>query len=370
LSFYERNSSTLPETQNAKLKTSWNLSQTDIKTSMPKVLFIASQESDYLQDTVFTGLRDLIGTNNLFEFPFRKSYYRRDKEYPRNLGVATTEATKLSWPQLLQRRFHRADFKKFDAVIVGSCKPETFESYMSIQDQLPDHCPLIFIDGGDRPEVGGDLDRLGKPELFQAATAARPFDFIFKREYLINASYPPHIHPLPFAINPDLLPPDSQDLLPWINDVTFWAVESDPIRTQALALIENRFDCQKNESIRNQTFRKYRRKGLAYLQELKQSKITLNFRGVGWDTLRYWEVTALGRFLVSQKPQIVIPHNFREGTDIVYCKDNLSDLIDICQHYLDHDSAREKIAASAGAWSRSHHTPIARAKVVLEKFAK
>ena len=48
-------------------------------------------------------------------------------------------------------------------------------------------------------------------------------------------------------------------------------------------------------------------------------KVVLNFRGGGWDTLRYWEVPALGTFMISGKPGFEIPNNFVDGESIVYC---------------------------------------------------
>lgn len=93
--------------------------------------------------------------------------------------------------------------------------------------------------------------------------------------------------------------------------------------------------------------KEYTRKGLRYLEELKSCKIVLNFRGVGWDTLRYWETPAIGRFMITQRPRIVIPDNFRDGKEIVFCKDDLSDMIDLCQHYLENDEERETIARDA-----------------------
>jgi hypothetical protein len=334
--------------------------------STPKTLFIASQESDYLQDTVYSGLREILGKENICDFPLRPSFHRPDKEYPRNLGLPSNPNDQLNWVQLLGRKWNKPDFKNFEVAILGCAKPEAFESYLSVQKLLPDHCRLIFLDGGDRPEIAGDLERLGKPELYQESIRTRPFDFIFKREYLLTASHPENVTPLPFGLNTSLLPKHKTETMPWLNDVTFWAVESDPIRTQALTLIQDRFDCRKNDSVRNQTFRKYKRKGLAYLQELKQSKITLNFRGVGWDTLRYWEVTALGRFLVSQKPQIVIPNNFRHGKEIVFCQDSLSDLVELCEYYLKNETEREQIAKAAYEHFIKFHTHVARAKTVID----
>lgn len=329
-----------------------------------KVFYVAALESDYLQDSVYSGLCEILGKENVFEYPFHRAKHFKPKAYPRNLGFLKND----SLLSALLRRLQNDFLKQADLVVVASTKPETFRNYQKIQDDIPDHCRVIFLDGGDRPEIAGDLERLKGGDLYKAVTTKRPFDLIFKREYLLSDSHPENVIPLPFAINPALLqlPPNWQPSL--IYDVTFWAVESDPVRTRALDLIENLWDCKSNGTERNQTFRKYSRKGIDYIKALSQCKVTLNFRGVGWDTLRYWEVTAMGRFLVSQKPQIHIPNNFRDHQEVIFCKDDLSDLVEICNYYLENETAREKMAAAAKLWSLKFHTHKHRAKTILDSL--
>jgi spore maturation protein CgeB len=151
-------------------------------------------------------------------------------------------------------------------------------------------------------------------------------------------------------------------------DVAFWAVESAKIRTQALALLEDKFDCKENGTIRNQIMKKYKRKGAFYLQEIASSKIGLNLRGGGWDTLRFWELTGMGCFVISQKLNIAIEPAFIDKEDVVYCKDDLSDLVELCEYYLEHDDERERIAKNARLKVEKYHTDIARARYVLEKI--
>ena len=152
-------------------------------------------------------------------------------------------------------------------------------------------------------------------------------------------------------------------------DVSFWAVESFPIRTEALKLLEDKFDCVKNGTYRNQKFSKYKRKGDFYLQELSACKIVLNLRGGGWDTLRYWEVPALGGFMITQKPGIVIPNNYEDNKHVIYCNDNLDNLIELCEYYLVNDSERVEIAKNATVHTKKYHTDIKRVEYILEKIS-
>jgi len=320
-----------------------------------KVLYINRNKFDYLQDLVYTGLVKTLGVRNVIELPWNNKFHLNFKKYPKNIGLYKGS--------LIRSLFNKADIKQVDIVVVASCHPDTLMTYLDIASDIPLSTPTVFLDGGDWPAVAGDLERLGGKDLYDAAVSIRPFDHVFKREYIIGDDYEANVHPLPFAFNFDRMPKLFEE---YKYDVAFWAVESDPIRTAALNLIQDKFDCAENGSTKNQVMKKYKRKGDFYLQELARCKISLNFRGAGWDTLRYWEVPALGGFMITQKPGIVIENNFDHEKEIVYCKDDLSDLIELCQFYLEHDEKRNEIARNALIKMRAYHTDIHRAQKILE----
>ncbi len=321
-----------------------------------RILFIGSLKFDYLQDLSYSGLAKRLGIGNIIEYRWNIHHHLKIKNYPKSMGYVSGSFFESIKAQLTK--------KGFDLVILASCKPDAFEDYLSFADKIPSNIPVVFIDGGDLSKIGGDLERLGRPELMEQAQAVRPFDVIFKREYLQDTSYEKHICPLPFSFNSSVSPRISDTLK---YDVAFWAVESHPIRSKALDLLEDQYDCKKNGTTRNQVFSKYDRKGDKYLQELSQCKIALNFRGGGWDTLRYWEVPAAGRFLISQRPQIVIPDNFKENESIVFCNDDLSDLLELCHYYLKHEDQREKIAQKALSHLNDYHIDLKRADYILNQ---
>jgi len=322
-----------------------------------RILFIGSPKFDYLQDLTYSGLTKRLSAKNVIEYRWNKHYHLKIKNYPKSIGYAPG-----TWFDSLKAQLSR---KHFDAVILASCKPDAFMRYLSLCPGIPANIPVIFIDGGDFSEIGGHLQHVGYPELMNKALALRPFDLIFKREYSTNAVYDAHIIPLPFSFNDRVAPTTSATLK---YDVAFWAVESHAIRSKALALIEDQFDCKENGTTRNQVFSKYDRKGDKYLQELARCKIALNFRGGGWDTLRYWEVPAVARFLISQKPQIVIPNNFKDHESIVFCNDDLSDLLEKCAYYLKHENKREAIAKKAREHISQYHTDLKRAEYILDQI--
>lgn len=320
------------------------------------ILFINTPETDYLQDLSYSGLVKVLGRGRVVDQPWNPRFHLPLKGYPRNLGRSG-----FAWPRIL------ADAGSFGLVIVGAAKPRCLQSYLSIVERIPPSTPVAFIDGGDWPEVGGDLKRLGGWDLYLEAARKRPFDLVFKREIIEGTNFPANAFPLPLSFNFGRLPGKASSLK---YQVSFWAVESNPARTRALELLEDRFDCRDNGTVRNQVFSKYRRKGLRYLEELASCALVLNFPGAGWDTLRYWEVPALGRPMISMRPRIAIPDNFEDGKEIVFCRDDLSDLVDLCRYYLDHAEEREAMARAAQAKAREKHSDEARARYMMDIVTK
>ncbi|MCG6968243.1 MAG: glycosyltransferase [Gammaproteobacteria bacterium] len=321
---------------------------------------INSYSADYVEDQLAAGLTAVLGRQNVVFYPVNINYYLARRPYPRNMGVCRD-----SWnyfTDLLAVRRQLRSFQ-FDAVIIGSTKRDTFERFLQISDYLPAHIPIIFVDGGDWPAIGGDAQRMHFDGLYQQVMSERTPKVIFKREYLSTESYPENTFAFPMAFKP----PKAFEKAPLKYDVTCWCVESHPLRTQALELLQNRFDCKANGTVKGQTFRTYKRKGNTYLSELSASKIACNFRGVGWDTLRYWEIPGVQTLMISGLPQITIPDNFKHEEHVIFCRDDLSDLLDKADYYLKHDQEREQLAAAAHDHIMKYHTHLARAHYFLER---
>ena len=320
-----------------------------------RLLYITSRSADYIQDLTYSGLVKILGKHNVIDHPWNTKFHINYKQYPKNLGYVPH-----SLLSSLTARFYR----NFDAVIVASAKMSAFSAYSEILKNIPTKTPVVFIDGGDQADIGGGVTHEGGEHLYKQTVTARPFDLIFKREYLLNTDLGPNVYPYPISFNFDRLPKTHKK--PAMKyDVSFWAVESDPVRTKVLEFLCDKFDCSANGTTTNQKFSKYARKGLFYLQELSSCRVTLNFRGTGWDTLRYWEVPALGRFLISQKPEIYIPNNFIDGESIVYVSDDLSEIHDKIVFYLKNDAVRERIASAARNHCITYHSDICRADYLL-----
>ena len=323
------------------------------------ILFINSRKFDYGQDLLFTGLNELNESCSVHSQPWRLSYYLPTQSYPKNLGY-------IGYKKILSS-FKNISPESTDLVIVGAAKPDAFETYLSLIKRIPKSTPVYFIDGGDREELGGDLARAGAFELYQKAEDIRPFDLIFKREYLKSNKYESRVKPLPFSINIkalNMLPSPKKE-----RDVFFWAIESHPIRKTAFQLLSQSFD-QDGGVGQSQSMKSYKFKGRRYHEELSRSKIGISLRGGGWDTLRYWEVPALGAMMITTPLDIVIPNDFEDKKHVIRCQPDLSDLVELCNYYVKNDSERSKIIAAGYKHLLEHHTSQARAKYVLSFFNK
>jgi|SRR6478672_3897544 len=337
---------------------SQNLSYFDID-MMNKVLFVASRQFDYLQDLTYSGLVANLGQEHVIDYPWNKKYHLPLKSYPKNLGY-----TGFSLPRL-----SRFSMKDVSTVVLGSAKKDALLHFEKLLPQINNKI-LVFIDGGDRPEIGGDFERLGLSKQYERIIQQRPFDIIFKREYFHSLhGGMSHVFPLPFSF-PANLHIATRDEADKKYDVAFWGQQKPAIREKVLRLLQDKYDCRANGTTLEQDFNTYKRKGIFYLEELAACKIVLNFRGGGWDTMRYWEAVAAGSFMISQRPQIEIPNNFVEGEQLVFCDDSLDDLLQKIDYYLPRAEERRQMATGAKAQLEKYHLNTKRAEYFLDCIHK
>ncbi|MBI3012689.1 MAG: glycosyltransferase family 1 protein [Elusimicrobia bacterium] len=347
----------------------------DTMVRMP-ILFICSQESDYLQDLTYAGLSEILPEGSVIEYPHhwqfhkqRKFFWSRRLEYPRNLGLISREGSSPSCNHSSLEKIHQSLKKnEFQLVVLGSCKPDALLTLNSLLETI--QAPWIFVDGGDRKEIGGDFERLGGKEsltLFQSICRNQKPALIFKRELPLQSSQEDIflLFPLPFSLQVSrvsVLPPNDHKKY----QVLFWAVESSQTRKTAFRLLKGCYDCDQNGSISGQKFRKYSLKGEDYFEALNQSQIALSLGGEGFDTLRYWEIPASGTLLLSESPRIQIPNNFVSGQNAVFCKNDLSDLTALIDYYITHKNEASEIAREGQKHLLQYHTHIHRAESIRD----
>ena len=104
-----------------------------------------------------------------------------------------------------------------------------------------------------------------------------------------------------------------------------------------------------------------------YLNILSESKFAVALRGAGWDTLRYWEIPAMGAILCRMPSPIEIPNDFEDGVNCVEFN-TIDELKDKISHYLKHPIVYNTVRLKSLEHFKKFHTTEARARYMLEKI--
>ncbi len=101
-----------------------------------------------------------------------------------------------------------------------------------------------------------------------------------------------------------------------------------------------------------------------YILKLAMSKAGLSAKGVGYDTVRYWELPAYGSTLISERLPLVIPHDFIDAESALFFGNNEELKQKIKKYVVDSDEWKE-IARNGQRQFFRYHTPKKRAEQVL-----
>lgn len=313
-----------------------------------KILYCNYLHVDYGMDTLFDGLCRVLGSENVFDYPQKKSLhgggscifwkYPCQFEYP----YTASDGEKM---QMLEE-------DKFDAIFVGAggrkdfrtnhripTTPEVEESFNLIKEKSK-KIPTYIIDYGDDPNVNHSLASSLNCRLY------------FKREYLKDIDYEPWVTPLSFSYSEKYL--DKIQDIPKENDFFLSGAETDRRKPYFEALKK-----AYNFIPEGYLYQKL------YSNSLSRSKIGINLKGNGNDTVRYYEIPAHNALLLSQKLDIVIENEFTDGTTALFF-DSPDEMLDKLGWCLKNNV--ENIAKAGHAWLRKYHTTEVRARQVLNKI--
>ena len=101
-----------------------------------------------------------------------------------------------------------------------------------------------------------------------------------------------------------------------------------------------------------------------YVRTLLSSKAGLSMKGVGYDSVRYWEIPCYGSMLLSQRLPIQIPNDFVEGESALYF-DRDDELKRKIERYIIKSEEWKEIARNGQRHFFRNHTPAKRAESVL-----
>jgi hypothetical protein len=106
-----------------------------------------------------------------------------------------------------------------------------------------------------------------------------------------------------------------------------------------------------------------------YMREMARSKVCVDMPGQGPFCCRMVDGMAMGCCVVARRQSTVLPVDLRDGVEIVYCRDDLSDLVDLCRAYALDERLRSPIEAAAARYFDEHLHPVRLAEHYLRTLA-
>ncbi|HEO72465.1 MAG TPA: glycosyltransferase family 1 protein [Candidatus Hydrogenedentes bacterium] len=312
----------------------------------PRVLLICHRESDYGLDTLYDGLRRVLGAERVIEFPWKPTLHGQAPErtygYPCLFDHPGESVDVFALCESLRAGL-------FDVVLVADTLKTLEHTLLEpLMDAVGD-TPLFIVDTWDE---AGDYQEDILLHLGRERAAA-----CFKREMLECGSYGENTYPLPFAY-PDGLIAEETD---WARrEGVFWAGKRQcGLRCLYLGDLAGRLGLHFDQLYDPQQ----------YVEALRKTQIGLSFFGLGFDTVRYWELPAHGCLLLAERPPIRIPHDFRDGETAVFF-DDLPELETKLRYYLAHPGESRAIAEAGHAHVLEYHTGSARARQLLGRIER
>ncbi len=83
------------------------------------------------------------------------------------------------------------------------------------------------------------------------------------------------------------------------------------------------------------------------LREAAQARVCIDMPGNGSFCHRLVEYLAVGCCIVAPRHTSITYPELRDREHIIYCRDDLADLAELCAHYVENDQAREMVSANA-----------------------
>jgi len=306
----------------------------------PRILFLMNPRPHYGIDVLYDGLCDCLGDGNVVDYPYKPLLHGQDTDEMKNYPCRFNRP---GAPCTLEDILAQLDGGRFDLILYADVEgilPR--EAMRALVHRVAD-VPVALVDGLD--EFIDFRGRLSEHLGFDRFIAC------FKREKHRAMDYGPHCYPLPFAYDGRKAVADlysHREGVFWAGHRMFGA------RRLYVECLEAHYGWKLDGRFSQED----------YIRRIRAAAIGLNCFGMGFDTVRYWELPAQGCMLLSDRLPIELPHNFADGKEAVFF-DDLPDLLEKMDYYLAHPEIVAEIAAAGHAHFLRHHTNEARARQLL-----
>lgn len=332
-----------------------------------RLVYLANPVDDYLQDVVYHGLVQILGAENVIEFP------RVDRYHLPAPADAIRPQLWFDFPDPPRPSFGDA-IANADAVVIGSLRADVRDAVQEVL-RLDRRPPVVFIDGEDDSDVLAVLTQVDlyfKREILLAGVRNRFWEMRRRRrDHRAKKLDDPLAVSIGVAWAGDRrlrpLPLGWVGTLPERREETFDVAFLSATTSAERAVVRAQLERLAAEGYRVRLLERGERLDWwSYMEILARSRIGISVRGLGHDTFRYWEVPAAGALLLAEKPRTVIPENFVEGKEAVFAP--VERLVSLVPELLRTDIGA--IAQAGRGRLLESHTSVHRARTVLDALAE
>jgi hypothetical protein len=319
--------------------------------SGPSVLFLTGNTDDYLSDSLFHGLRTLLGAR-VVDFPKRDISYRSYPHVERLYGRGFTLYGLLE-DEPIDRRLamDRARQGEYDLIVFGDIW-RYFGSFVELLPSLGGP-RVAFLDGADYPAPYPYGSAFWRVPQWWTLPRAHKRGTYFKRELTDATIQRRYLFPLPSMLAQRL--PFAKSLRPIAFSIPEEKIVDAPPAKQKL-MGSHVVDPEVAERIGADSSHVFERES-AYYHDLQASRFGITTKRAGWDCLRHYEIAANGCVPcfreLDRKPPRCAPHGLEPGVNCL----NYGDADDLMRQIESvEDDEYDALQAGAITWARANST--------------
>jgi hypothetical protein len=334
----------------------------DAPTSPPSVLFLTSNTEDYLSNSLFHGLRTLLG-ERVVDFPKSEISYRTYPHLDRIYGRGFTlygllEDLPIDRTLVLDRARQGA----FDLIVFGDIW-RYFGTFVELIPALGSS-RVAFLDGADYPAPYPYGSTFWRVPQWWTLPRAQKRGVYFKRELTDETAQRRYFMLAPKRLASRL--PFARELRPIAFSIPEEKIVAEPPAKTKL-FNAHVVDAEVAERIGATDSYAFEREA-QYYADLQASRFGVTTKRTGWDALRHYELAANGCVpcfrQLERKPLLCAPHGLKAGRNCL----SYADAEDLLRQVDGVDQGRyAELQRGALAWARANSTR-ARAREFLDQL--
>jgi hypothetical protein len=321
------------------------------ESSSPTVLFLTGNTDDYLSDSLFHGLRSLLG-DRVVDFPKRDVSYRTFPHPETLYGRGFTLYALLDDIEVDRRLvMDRAREGAYDLIVFG----DIWRYFGSFVELLPSlgSTRVAFLDGADYPAPYPYGSAFWRVPQWWVLPRAHTRGTYFKRELTEATVQRRYFVPVPRSLAERL--PFAKTVRPIAFSIPEEKIVDAPPQKEKL-FAAHIVDLEVAERVGALSSHVFERES-DYYRDLQVSRFGVTTKRAGWDALRHYEIAANGCVPcfrdLERKPPRCAPHGLEAGVNCISYE-----RVDDLMHQVESLQDERYAALQNGAltWARANST--------------